>query len=111
MHIGHNVSIGDSCVVCGKVGISGSVTIGDRVRLGGGVGIGDHVRIGDQAVVGAGSGVGSNVQAGAFVSGYPAMPHRRALEQYLYAGRQKRLHEKVESLASRLEAMDKKDKK
>ena len=111
VHIGHNVSIGESCVVCGKVGISGSVTIGDRVRLGGGVGIGDHVRIGDQAVVGAGSGVGSNVQAGAFVSGYPAMPHQRALEQYLYAGRQKRLHEKVEGLATRLDAMDRTKKK
>jgi UDP-3-O-[3-hydroxymyristoyl] glucosamine N-acyltransferase len=110
VHIGHNVSIGESCMVCGMVGISGSVTIGDRVRLGGGVGIGDHVRIGDQAVVGAGSGVGSNVAAGAFVTGYPAVPHQRALENILYAGRQKRLHEKVEGLASRLDAMDRTNK-
>ena len=99
VHIGHNVTIGESCVVCGMVGISGSVTIGDRVRLGGGVGVGDHVRIGDQAVVAAGSGVASNVAAGAFVSGYPAMPHQRVVGAILYAGRQKRLHEKVEGLA------------
>jgi UDP-3-O-[3-hydroxymyristoyl] glucosamine N-acyltransferase len=111
VHIGHNVTIGESCIVCGMVGISGSVTIGDRVRLGGGVGIGDHLRIGDQAVVAAGSGVAGNVPAGAFVSGYPAQPHQRALEQFVYASRQKRLHEKVEGLAMRLGALELTNKK
>ena len=111
VHIGHNVTIGESCVVCGMVGISGSVTIGNRVRLGGGVGIGDHLRIGDAAVIGAGSGVASNVAAGALVSGSPAVPHQRMLEQVLYAGRQKRLHEKVEDMASRLAAMERTNKK
>ncbi len=106
VHIGHNVSIGESCVLCGMVGISGSVTIGDRVRLGGGVGVGDHVSIGDQAVVAAGSGVGSNVAAGALVSGYPALPHQRTLEHLRYLGRQKRLHAQVEEINSRLERLE-----
>jgi UDP-3-O-[3-hydroxymyristoyl] glucosamine N-acyltransferase len=106
VHIGHNVAIGESCIVCGMVGISGSVTIGDRVRLAGGVGIGDHVRIGDQAVVAAGSGVGSNVPADSFVSGYPALPHHRTLENFQYLGRQKRLHGKVDEIGARLEAVE-----
>ncbi len=111
VHIGHNVTIGESCIVCGMVGISGSVTIGDRVRLGGGVGIGDHLRIGDQAVVAAGSGVAGNVPAGAFVSGYPALPHQRTLEHIVYAGRQKRLHERVANIVSRLDALERTNKK
>jgi len=111
VHIGHNVTIGESCVLCGMVGISGSVIVGDRVRFGGGVGVGDHVRIGDQAVIAAGSGVATNVPAGAFVSGYPAMAHHRSVEQHLYLGRQKRLHEKVEVMASRLDAMERALKK
>ena len=111
VHIGHNASIGESCIVCGKVGISGSVIIGDRVRIGGGVGISDHLRVGDQAVIGAGSGVASNIAAGVFVSGYPAVPHHRAVEQYIYASRQKRLHEKVEDLATRLDAIEQTNKK
>jgi UDP-3-O-[3-hydroxymyristoyl] glucosamine N-acyltransferase len=111
VHIGHNVTIGESCILCGMVGISGSVVLGDRVRLGGGVGVGDHLRIGDQAVVAAGSGVGTNVPAGAFVSGYPALPHRRQIEQQLYLGRQKRLHDKVAGMAARLDAMEKAIKK
>jgi UDP-3-O-[3-hydroxymyristoyl] glucosamine N-acyltransferase len=106
VHIGHNVTIGESCIVCGMVGISGSVVIGDRVRLGGGVGIGDHVRIGDQAVVAAGSGVAGDVAPGTFVSGYPAQPHARSIEQHLYLGRQKRLHDKVAAMASRLDELE-----
>ena len=77
VHIGHNVTVGESCMICGMVGISGSVRIGDRVRLGGGVGVADHVAIGDQAVVAAGSGVAGNVAAGTFVSGFPAQLHQR----------------------------------
>lgn len=111
VHIGHNVSVGESCLICGKVGISGSVVVGHRVRIGGGVGIGDHLRVGDEAIIGAGSGVASNVPAGVFVLGAPAQPHSRAMEQIVYAGRQKRLHEKVEKLASRLEALEQMNKK
>jgi UDP-3-O-[3-hydroxymyristoyl] glucosamine N-acyltransferase len=107
VHIGHNVTIGESCILAGMVGISGSVTIGDRVRLGGGAGIGDHVRIGDQAVIAAGSGVGTNVPANAFFSGYPAQPHQRSFEQQLYLRRQRRLHDKVDAMASRLDALEK----
>lgn len=107
VHVGHNVTIGESCILCGMVGVSGSVIIGDRVRLGGGVGIADHVHIGDQAVVAAGSGVATNVAPGAFVSGYPAQPHQRTIEQHLYLGRQRRLYDRVAAMASRLEELEK----
>jgi UDP-3-O-[3-hydroxymyristoyl] glucosamine N-acyltransferase len=106
VHIGHNVTIGEACIVCGMAGISGSVKIGDRVRLAGGVGIADHVTIGDEAVVAAGSGVGSNVAPGSFVSGVPAQPHNKTAEQFLYLGRQKRLHGKVDELGTRLSALE-----
>jgi UDP-3-O-[3-hydroxymyristoyl] glucosamine N-acyltransferase len=111
VHIGHNVTIGESCIVCGMVGISGSVVLGDRVRLGGGVGIADHVRVGDEAVIGAGSGVSANVAAGTFLLGYPAIPYRRFVERQLYLGRAKRLHDKVERMASRLDAAERALKK
>jgi UDP-3-O-[3-hydroxymyristoyl] glucosamine N-acyltransferase len=106
VHIGHNVTIGESCILCGMVGISGSVILGDRVRLGGGVGVADHVRIGDQAMVGARSGVATNVPADTFVVGYPAIPYRRFFEQQLYLGREKRLHDRVNSMASRLDEVE-----
>ena len=106
VHIGHNVTVGESCMICGMVGISGSVRIGDRVRLGGGAGVADHVSIGDQAIIGAGSGVASNIAAGVFVSGFPAQPHQRTAEQFYYTGRQKRLHGTVDEINARLEAVE-----
>lgn len=107
VHIGHNVIIGESCILCGMVGLSGSVVLGDRVRLAGGVGIGDHVRVGDQAIIAAGSGVATDVPANAFFSGYPAQLHQRTIEQHLYLRRQKRLHDKVNAIGSRLGALEK----
>ncbi|MGH6676684.1 MAG: hypothetical protein ACRECE_10765, partial [Xanthobacteraceae bacterium] len=82
-----------------------------RVRLGGGVGLADHVRIGDQAVIAAGSGVATDVPANAFFSGYPAQPHQRTIEQHLYLRRQRRLHDKVDAMASRLDALERAVKK
>jgi UDP-3-O-[3-hydroxymyristoyl] glucosamine N-acyltransferase len=111
VHIGHNVTIGDSCILCGKVGISGSVTIGHRVRIGGGVGIGDHLRVGDEAVIGAGSAVVTNVATGAFVSGYPAVQHQRAIEQYLNISRLKRMYQKLDNVASRVDVLERTNKK
>ena len=111
VHIGHNVVIGESCILAGMVGVSGSVTIGNRVRIGGGVGISDHVKISDEAVIGGGSGVGGNVDRGAFMLGYPAVPRERALEQFVYMSRQKRLHQKVDDMASRLDALEQTIKK
>jgi UDP-3-O-[3-hydroxymyristoyl] glucosamine N-acyltransferase len=102
VQIAHNVIIGRACLICGMVGISGSVTIGDQVVLGGGVGVADHISIGSGALIGAASGVGTNVPENARYSGLPAVPHDRALQNYLYSGRQKALHQQVEQLAARI---------
>ena len=110
VHIGHNVTIGEKCLIAGMVGIAGSTKIGDRVRIGGGTGISDHLTIGTEAIVGAGSGVGSNVAEKSFVVGYPAVPYRRMVDQVLYLGRQRTLHENVDDLKARLEALERSSK-
>jgi UDP-3-O-[3-hydroxymyristoyl] glucosamine N-acyltransferase len=107
VHIAHNVTIGEACLIAGMVGVSGSVTIGDRVMLGGGVGIADHVNIGSDSMVAAASAVGTNVGAGAKVAGYPAMPHERALETYMYLRRLRALYNRVKVLDEKIEALQK----
>jgi UDP-3-O-[3-hydroxymyristoyl] glucosamine N-acyltransferase len=106
VQIGHNVQIGESCLVCGKVGIAGSVEIGDRVLLGGGVGIADHITIGSDAIVAAGSGVGTSIAAGARVSGYPAVPHERSVENFMFLSRHKRLLRDLADLKTRVAAIN-----
>jgi UDP-3-O-[3-hydroxymyristoyl] glucosamine N-acyltransferase len=73
VQLGHNVTVGEDCLLCAQVGVAGSVEIGDRVVLGGKVGIADHLKIGSDSMVGGGSGVGANVPAGAVMLGIPAV--------------------------------------
>jgi UDP-3-O-[3-hydroxymyristoyl] glucosamine N-acyltransferase len=77
VHIGHNVRLGRSCVICGQVGIAGSTVVGDGVMMGGQVGVADHLTIGAGARIAAKSGVMRDVPAGMTVGGFPAMEIRQ----------------------------------
>lgn len=79
VHVGHNVNIGEDCVIVAQVGIAGSVTIESGVTLAGQVGVKGHIRIGAGARVGAQAGVIGDIPPGATYSGYPARPHRESL--------------------------------
>ena len=79
VHIGHNVRIGEHCILAGGVLVGGSSRLGRFVIIGGGAGIGDHVVIGDGARIGAGTGVFRDVPPGSTMSGYVARNHRETL--------------------------------
>jgi UDP-3-O-[3-hydroxymyristoyl] glucosamine N-acyltransferase len=79
VHVGHNVRLGERCLVMAGVGIAGSTRIGNDVILAGHVGVTDHLTIGDRARVAAKSAVFGDVPAGASFSGHPARPHRQFL--------------------------------
>jgi UDP-3-O-[3-hydroxymyristoyl] glucosamine N-acyltransferase len=72
VQIGHNVRLGEDCVVAGQTGIGGSARIGDRVRLGGQAGVADHVRITDDVSVGGGSLVHTHLREPGTYWGRPA---------------------------------------
>jgi UDP-3-O-[3-hydroxymyristoyl] glucosamine N-acyltransferase len=75
VHVAHNVTVGEHAILVAQVGIAGSTTVGKYVVMGGQVGVNDHISIGDGAMIAAKSGVVGNVEAGAQVSGIPALPH------------------------------------
>lgn len=104
VQIGHNVTIGTNCMLCGQVGIAGSAKIGDRVVLAGKVGVADHVKIGSDSVVAAYAGVGTDVPPRSIYFGIPAMPRKQAFEQLKMLGRLKRLYADVAAIKSRLGA-------
>jgi UDP-3-O-[3-hydroxymyristoyl] glucosamine N-acyltransferase len=79
VHVAHNVVIGEDCLICGQVGISGSARIGNRVVMAGQVGVNDHITIGDDIVIGGQAGVFSDLPAPGYYSGYPAKPHNHSL--------------------------------
>jgi UDP-3-O-[3-hydroxymyristoyl] glucosamine N-acyltransferase len=79
VHVGHNVRIGERCLLMAGVGIAGSTHIGNDVILAGHVGVTDHLLIGDGARIAAKSAVFGDIPAGASFSGHPARPHRQFL--------------------------------
>jgi UDP-3-O-[3-hydroxymyristoyl] glucosamine N-acyltransferase len=76
VHIAHNVTIGEHCLIAGQVGIAGSATIGNYVVFGGQVGVGDHVTISEGVMASAQAGIIKDPGPRQIVGGTYAMPHR-----------------------------------
>ena len=83
VQIGHNVQIGEHCLVISQVGISGSCELGDYVILAGQVGMSGHLKVGSRATVAAQSGVMNDVPAGEKWLGSPAQPDKQTKRQML----------------------------
>lgn len=71
--VGHNVEIGEDCLLCAQVGIAGSSKIGNRVVLAGQVGVNDNISVGDDVIAGGGAKIFSKVPDGRVLLGYPAV--------------------------------------
>ena len=98
VHVGHNVHIGQRCLIMAGVGIAGSTRIGNDVILAGHVGVTDHLVIGDRARIAAKSAIFGDVPAGASFSGHPARPHRQFLRAQAAMYRLTPIVDELESL-------------
>ncbi len=107
VQIAHNCVIGEDCMVCSQVGISGSTRVGNHVIMGGQVGVAGHVKIGDGVVVAAKSGVPNNVAAQQMVAGIPAVPHREWLKVSGSLPKLPEFRKALHALEKRLDALEK----
>ena len=98
VHIGHNVSIGRDCLMCGQVGIAGSARIGDRVVLGGQCGVNDNIFIGDDVIAGGATKIFTNAPPGRVLLGYPAVKMTTHVEMHKALRRLPRLAARVAAL-------------
>ena len=106
VHIGHNVRVGQSCLIIAQAGVAGSVTIGNGVVLAGQAGLKDHITLGDGARVAAQGGVIGDVPAGVTVSGYPARPHAEKMREYAAMARLPETLKRLRELEKRLAALE-----
>jgi UDP-3-O-[3-hydroxymyristoyl] glucosamine N-acyltransferase len=85
VQVGHNVQIGEHCLLCAQTAVAGSARIGARTVLGGKSGVADNLTIGTDCVIGGAAIVLSDVPVGSFMMGYPAQPMLiyRARERHL----------------------------
>jgi UDP-3-O-[3-hydroxymyristoyl] glucosamine N-acyltransferase len=98
VHIGHNVQIGQDCLLCGQVGIAGSARIGDRVVLGGQCGVNDNIFVGNDVVAGGATKIFTNAPAGRVLLGYPAVRMETHVEMQKALRRLPRLAARVAEL-------------
>jgi UDP-3-O-[3-hydroxymyristoyl] glucosamine N-acyltransferase len=98
VQVGHGARVGENSLLASQVGIAGSSEIGNNVILTGQVGVVGHCKVGDGAIVTPQSGVAGDIEAGAIVSGAPAVDHRLWLK---YSALLNRLPEMARALRAK----------
>lgn len=81
VHVGHDVEIGESCLMAAQVGIAGYVKIGNHVKIWGQAGINSNTIIEDHAVIYAQSGVTGHISKGSILFGTPAGNAREKMKE------------------------------
>jgi len=101
VQIGHNVVIGEHCLLVSQVGVAGSTKLGDSVVLAGQVGIAGHLKIGNKVTLAAQAGVMTDIPDGETWLGTPACPDLQAKRQLIAV-------QHLPELLRRVAAMEKK---
>jgi UDP-3-O-[3-hydroxymyristoyl] glucosamine N-acyltransferase len=110
VQIGHNVMVGEHCILCGQAGISGSTKIGRYTTLAGQVGLAGHLKIGSKVTIAAQSGVMHDIPDGQNWFGTPAQPDRLTKRIILALQRLPELLKRVSELEKRLGQRDRGEK-
>lgn len=100
--LGHNVRVGETCLICGQVGLAGSTTVGDRTVLGGQVGVGDHLAIGSDCVLAGGTLVGSDIKNGSVMMGAPAKTRQAQMDELMAIKRMPKLMVQMREVRAKL---------
>ncbi len=98
VQIGHNVEIGEACLLVAQSGVAGSTKLGRRVIMGAQSGISGHVTVGDGVMVLGQAGVMSDVEAGAKLAGTPAVPAQEFFRTVVRISKLDELAKKLKSL-------------
>jgi len=104
VQIGHNVIIGEHCLIVSQVGVAGSTKLGNYVILAGQAGIAGHLKIGNRVSVAAQSGLMHNIPDGEKWMGSPAQPDRQAKRQMIALQQLPELLRRVAELEKKLES-------
>jgi UDP-3-O-[3-hydroxymyristoyl] glucosamine N-acyltransferase len=107
VQIGHNVEIGENCIIVAQVGIGGSTRVGDDAILLGQVGLVGHIKIGNRVIIGAQSGVTKDTPDDATIFGYPAREIRKTKRIEAHLSRMDLYVERLKKVEKILEEMKK----
>jgi UDP-3-O-[3-hydroxymyristoyl] glucosamine N-acyltransferase len=105
VQVGHNVTIGNDCLIVAQVGISGSTHVGDRVTMAGQVGVAGHLTIGDDVTVGPKSGIARSIEPGKTMGGQPAVERDVYMRTLTVMPKLPDMYKRLRKLEKELEAL------
>jgi UDP-3-O-[3-hydroxymyristoyl] glucosamine N-acyltransferase len=108
VHIAHNVTFGEHCLIMGQCGFAGSTVFGDYCVIASQSGVTGHVKIGRQVTVGGKSGVTRDIPDGETVLGYPAVQHIQAKRQWVAVQRLPEALNQIRELKKQVAALQSK---
>ena len=108
VQIGHNVVLGQGCLLVSQSGIAGSTRVGSYVMMAGQAGVVGHLEIGDRAIITAQTGVTKDVPAGGIVSGSPAGDRRSHLKELAALSKLPDALQEIRRLRQEIEELKKK---
>ena len=107
VQIAHGVAVGARSLLAAQVGIAGSTTLEESVTLAGQVGVAGHLTIGKGVIATAQTGIPNSVDAGAFISGYPAIDNRDWLKASAIFRKLPELRRTIADLERRIAELEK----
>jgi len=105
VQVGHNVVVGENCLLVSQVGLAGSTTFGRNVVMGGQSAAAGHLVIGDQVMVAARGGVNKDQPKGAVLGGAPVLPIRQWAKATAIFGNLPELQSKVKKNTKAIEEL------
>lgn len=106
VQIGHNVDVGQDCIIIAQVAIGGSASLGHHVVLSGQVGILDHRHLGNGVQIAVKSMVLRNVPDGQVWRGIPAIENRLFLRQQASLRKLPDMVHRLRQLERRVQRLD-----
>jgi UDP-3-O-[3-hydroxymyristoyl] glucosamine N-acyltransferase len=104
-HIGHNVEIGEDCIICAHTGISGSSRFGQRVIASGQTGVLDHVSVASDSVLLHRAGLHNSIKEPGMYAGGPVQPLREYLKNMAVAPRLAEIWSRLRKLEKTVAAL------
>jgi len=106
--VGHNVQIGEHCVIVALCGFGGSAEVGDHCAVGGHVAVVDHRTVGRGVQIAAMSMVTGTIPDGQIVRGIPAVASQTFAREQVALRKLPGALRQLRALARRVEALESK---
>ena len=106
VQVGHNVTIGEDCILVAQTGISGSTIIGNHCTFGGQSATAGHLKVGDNVLIGSRGGATRDVAANQTLSGVPLIPHKQWLRATMTLPKLPEMRKEMKQIKERLEELE-----